>query len=414
MGPPRRGELIQIDGCDHEWFEDRGLRCTALVFVDDATSALMELLFCESEPAFSDFTATREYLEQHGRPVALYSDKAGVFHVNAKEARGGDGVTQFARAMHSLNIDIICANTPTAKGRVERAHLTLQDRLVKALRLRGISEIASANAFAEEYRADYNRRFARAARSEHDAELQADPVPARRDRRGPRCAGPARRRRGARGWRHFVLVRGAGAARHRLPQGARSSARRGRGEQETQRSSGVHEGPTEATRRRSSREDFDDPPRRQTASRRNTKEDNSTGRPMREDRTFLLWRKPDICTFRRHPPPTATRLRSVHCRDPVSGGALAAHLPLPRRVRQARLSRNVTPRRHDHAPAARPSRCGGGGRAAGSGTLLAPRRYRLADNPSRMTETSRNRPPQVGHFKTSISKTRRSNSAQTR
>ena len=147
MGPPRRGELIQIDGCDHEWFEDRGPRCTALVFVDDATSALMGLLFCESESAFSYFTATREYLEQHGRPVALYSDKAGVFHV----------------------IDIICANTPAAKGRVERAHLTLQDRLVKELRLRGISEIASANAFAEEYRADDNRRFARAPRSEHDA-----------------------------------------------------------------------------------------------------------------------------------------------------------------------------------------------------------------------------------------------------
>ena len=73
-----RGELIQIDGCDHEWFEDRGPRCTALVFVDDATSALMELLFCESESAFSYFTATREYLEQYGRPVALYSDKAGV------------------------------------------------------------------------------------------------------------------------------------------------------------------------------------------------------------------------------------------------------------------------------------------------------------------------------------------------
>ena len=166
---PCRGELIQVDGCDHEWFEDRGPRCTALVFVDDATSALMELLFCESESAFSYFTATREYLEQHGRPVALYSDKAGVFHVNAKEAKGGDGVTQFARAMHSLNIDIICANTPAAKGRVERAHLTLQDRLVKELRLRGISEIASANAFAEEYRADYNRRFARAPRSEHNA-----------------------------------------------------------------------------------------------------------------------------------------------------------------------------------------------------------------------------------------------------
>ncbi|MCP4741103.1 MAG: ISNCY family transposase [Proteobacteria bacterium] len=166
---PSCGELVQIDGCDHEWFEDRGPRCTALVYVDDATGALMELLFCESESAFSYFEATRGYLERYGRPVALYSDKAGVFRVNAKEAKGGDGVTQFGRAMHSLNIDIICANTPAAKGRVERAHLTLQDRLVKEMRLRGISDIAAANGFAEEYRADYNRRFARAPRSEHDA-----------------------------------------------------------------------------------------------------------------------------------------------------------------------------------------------------------------------------------------------------
>jgi hypothetical protein len=86
---PCRGELIQIDGSDHEWFEDRAVRCTLLVFVDDAASELMELLFCESESAFSYFTALRSYLEQHGKPVALYSDKAGVFRVNRREPRGG-------------------------------------------------------------------------------------------------------------------------------------------------------------------------------------------------------------------------------------------------------------------------------------------------------------------------------------
>ena len=166
---PCRGELIQIDGCDHEWFEERAPRCTLLVFVDDATSALMELLFCESESVFSYFAALRSYLEQHGKPVALYSDKAGVFRVNRKEPQGGPGVTQFGRALSNLNIDILCANTPAAKGRVERAHLTLQDRLVKELRLRGISDIAAANAFAPEFVADYNRRFARTPRSEHDA-----------------------------------------------------------------------------------------------------------------------------------------------------------------------------------------------------------------------------------------------------
>jgi hypothetical protein len=166
---PCRGELIQIDGSDHEWFEARAPRCTLLVFVDDATSELMELRFCESESAFSYFTALRSYLEQHGKPVALYSDKACVFRVNRKEPQGGAGVTQFSRALSSLNIDILCANTPAAKGRVERAHLTLQDRLVKELRLRGISDIDGANAFAPEFVEDYNRRFARVARSEHDA-----------------------------------------------------------------------------------------------------------------------------------------------------------------------------------------------------------------------------------------------------
>jgi hypothetical protein len=172
---PCRGELIQIDGCDHEWFEERAGRCTLLVFVDDATSALMELLFCESESAFSYFAAMRSYLGRHGKPVALYSDKATIFRVNKQEPQGGTGVTQFSRALGSLNIDILCANTPAAKGRVERAHLTLQDRLVKELQLRGICDVEAANAFAPEFIADYNRRFARAPRSEHDAHRPLQP-----------------------------------------------------------------------------------------------------------------------------------------------------------------------------------------------------------------------------------------------
>ena len=129
----------------------------------------MALLFCASESAFSYFAAMRVYLEAHGKPVALYSDKAGVFRNNRKEPRGGTGVTQFSRGLGSLNIDIVCANTPAAKGRVERAHLTLQDRLVKEMRLRAISDVDAANAFAPAFLADYNRRFARAPRSEHAA-----------------------------------------------------------------------------------------------------------------------------------------------------------------------------------------------------------------------------------------------------
>jgi SAM-dependent methyltransferase len=100
----------------------------------------MELRFARSESTFDYFAATESYLRRYGKPVAFYSDKLSVFRVTAKEAVGGIGYTQFGRAMRDLNIDIICANTPAAKGRVERAHQTLQDRLVKELRLREISD----------------------------------------------------------------------------------------------------------------------------------------------------------------------------------------------------------------------------------------------------------------------------------
>lgn len=163
------GELIQIDGSDHEWFEDRAPRCTLLVFIDDATSRLMQLYFAESESTFSYFNALRNHIHAHGKPVAFYSDKAGVFRVNARDPKGGEALTQFGRALNELNVDIICANTPAAKGRVERANLTLQDRLVKELRLRGISSMDDANAFMLEFIEDYNRRFAKAPHCPRDA-----------------------------------------------------------------------------------------------------------------------------------------------------------------------------------------------------------------------------------------------------
>ena len=172
--PPRerracRGELVQIDGCEHAWFEDRGPTCTLLVYVDDATSSLMELRFAESESTFDYFAATRSYLATHGKPVAFYSDQLSVFRVVRKEPAGGSGLSQFGRAMQDLNIDSICANSPQAKGRVERSHLTLQDRLVKELRLRGIGDMRVGQAYLPEFRADYNRRFARPARNAFDA-----------------------------------------------------------------------------------------------------------------------------------------------------------------------------------------------------------------------------------------------------
>jgi transposase len=163
------GELVQIDGCEHAWFEDRGPKCTLLVYVDDATSRLVELCFVAAESAFDYFASTRAYLERHGKPVAFYSDKASIFRVASQGDRRRSGITQFGRALSELNIDILCANTPQAKGRVERAHLTLQDRLVKELRLRQISTPEAGNAYLPTFRADYNRRFGREPLNPHDA-----------------------------------------------------------------------------------------------------------------------------------------------------------------------------------------------------------------------------------------------------
>lgn len=162
------GELIQIDGCDHRWFEERASACTALVYVDDATSRLMLVHFTGAESTFSYFEATRAYLSSYGKPLAFYSDKASVFRVN-RETAGGPGFTQFARALYELNIDGICANTPAAKGRVERAHQTLQDRLVKELRLSGVSNIEAANALMPSFIASYNTRFGKPPRNSYDA-----------------------------------------------------------------------------------------------------------------------------------------------------------------------------------------------------------------------------------------------------
>jgi len=162
------GELIQIDGCDHRWFEDRAPACTLLVFIDDATGRLMALHFTQTESTFSYFEATLTYLERHGKPVAFYSDKYSVFR-NTSASKTGQSVTHFGRAMYELNIDTFCANSSSAKGRVERAHLTLQDRLVKELRLRGISTVADANAYAPSFMAMYNERFAKPPKSGFDA-----------------------------------------------------------------------------------------------------------------------------------------------------------------------------------------------------------------------------------------------------
>lgn len=164
---PCRGELVQIDGSPHAWFEGRGPSCTLLVFIDDATSALMALRFFPAETTEGYMTVLREYLDRYGRPVAFYSDRHSIFRVNHPQHDGE--LTQFSRALKTLDIEPIHANTPQAKGRVERANQTLQDRLVKELRLQGINDMSAANAFLPTFMAHYNQRFAKAAQNAADA-----------------------------------------------------------------------------------------------------------------------------------------------------------------------------------------------------------------------------------------------------
>jgi len=109
------GELVQIDGSEHRWFEGLGQPCTLLVFIDDATSKLMQLRFVPSESTARYFEALQSYLQTHGCPVAFYSDKHSVFRMN-RDAQGGQGMTQFGRALDELNIEILCVELEPGKG----------------------------------------------------------------------------------------------------------------------------------------------------------------------------------------------------------------------------------------------------------------------------------------------------------
>ena len=152
---PSEGDLIQIDGSYEKWFEDRAPKCCLINMVDDATGKIQFLYFTEHESTESYFISMKHYINRHGCPLALYSDRHMIF----KSPKGN--ATQFGRAMKELKIELIHANSPQAKGRVERSHATLQDRLIKMMRLEKISSIDEGNKYLEIFRIDYNRRFAR-------------------------------------------------------------------------------------------------------------------------------------------------------------------------------------------------------------------------------------------------------------
>lgn len=171
----RRGELVQIDGSYHAWLEERGSKACLLLFVDDATSEVLAAEFVDHESYFAYARLCKSYFRTTGLPVAFYSDKFSVFRVNAKSSMHKEGITQFNRALNSLGIELICANSPQAKGRVERANQTFQDRLVKELRLRNISTYQQANDYLPEFIHSYNHKFAVLPRSTIDAHMPLDP-----------------------------------------------------------------------------------------------------------------------------------------------------------------------------------------------------------------------------------------------
>lgn len=168
------GELVQLDGSPHDWFEGRADPCTLLAYIDDATSKIMDGKFAAYEGTFTFFEATEHYLMTHGKPLAFYADRHSTFKVNRQasveeELRDRQPRTQFSRAMEELGITLILANSPQAKGRVERLFETLQDRLVKEMRLEGISGQEDGTRFLREvYIPQHNKKFAVAPHEKAD------------------------------------------------------------------------------------------------------------------------------------------------------------------------------------------------------------------------------------------------------
>jgi len=172
----RRGELVQIDGSYHAWLEERGPKACLLLFVDDATSAVLAAEFVKQESFFTYGSICKTYFKSTGTPVAFYSDKFSVFRANASRSIQKEAVTQFNRVLGALSIELICANSPQAKGRVERANQTFQDRLIKEMRLHNIDNYQDANAFLPEFVTFYNQRFAVLPRSADDIHAPLDPT----------------------------------------------------------------------------------------------------------------------------------------------------------------------------------------------------------------------------------------------
>lgn len=175
---PRRecsGMLVQMDGSHHDWFEGRGPRCVLMGLIDDATSLVQLAKFVPSEDTHNVMRVSKAYIERYGRPTAFYVDKHSIFRTNREasideDLRQEQPATQYKRALDALGIELIWAHSPQAKGRIERTFQTHQDRLVKELRLAGISTMEAGNLFLQQhYLPGHNERFAVAPANPTDA-----------------------------------------------------------------------------------------------------------------------------------------------------------------------------------------------------------------------------------------------------
>lgn len=173
---PRFGELMQADGSPHRWFEDRGDPCTLVLCVDDATTFVLGGLFAPAETTDGYFELFENVFARYGLPLACYTDRHSIFRINQAGARVGEE-TQVQRALGELDVQLICANSPQAKGRVERINRTFQDRLVKELRLAGASTIAQGNDALPGFIENHNARFAIQPKDAEDAHRSSDGIP---------------------------------------------------------------------------------------------------------------------------------------------------------------------------------------------------------------------------------------------
>ncbi len=160
----REGEMVQMDGSHHDWFEGRGPWCVLMGYIDDATGKVFGR-FYEYEGTIPAMDSFKRYTKRHGLPLSVYLDKHTTYKSTAKasieeQLNGTEALSEFERALKELGVEVIHANSPQAKGRIERLFRTFQDRLIKEMRLRGIRTIEEANDFLEEYLPLYNRRFA--------------------------------------------------------------------------------------------------------------------------------------------------------------------------------------------------------------------------------------------------------------